>query len=596
MGSDLAATSRDGEERPDPFIGITVADRYLIERALSRGAMGRIYVAEQSPLGRKVALKILDAQSHSPDSAHTFEQRFLREAATCARLNHPNTVRVFDYGRLQVDSTSTWFMAMELIVGDTLRERLTRDGPFEAGRALSIVREVARSLREAHRLGVIHRDLKPTNIMLTQGEDGEAVKVLDFGIAKILDNPEFEDLTSTDRVIGTPRYMAPEMFRHRPVDARTDLYSLGVVLYELLAGSPPFNGDVVQIAMAHINEQPQPILKYAGISVPPEAEAIAMRCMAKNPDDRFADATAFISACSAALGDLFVRSSSPDVPLVERPYTALLTSTPPAPALSEAASWNQMRNLSRAQPPSGAFEISRAPDVTEPSMEQRAPENATPESAQKTNKSQTRRLTFAIAALAVLVVLGSGLVWSRAQRDDASTKVGATAQDGNDASTKVEATAQGENDASTKVEATAQGGNDASTKVEATAQGGNDASTKVGATAQGGNDASTKAGATAQGGNDASTKVGATAQGGNDASTKVETSAQSSSVSSANPAHPVPGAGAPSSAAGKTSHTDDLIKKGSPSSPPKKNVPNGNGSDKRSNRTGDDSKDIRLER
>lgn len=390
----------------DPLIGFVIAGRYRIERSLSRGAMGKIYVAEQMPLGRKVALKILDEQSrNSTDDTHTFESRFLREAATCARLNHPNTVRVFDYGRFLRAGASTWFMAMELIVGETLREHLKREGSIEASRALRIVREVARSLREAHRLGVIHRDLKPSNIMLLQGEEGESVKVLDFGIAKILSDHDGGDLTAADRVIGTPRYMAPEMIRHRPVDARTDLYCLGVVLYELLAGEPPFNGDVVQIAMAHVNEAPKPILEFRNIKVPPQAEAIAMRCMAKKPDDRFRDASAFIAACDAAIDELALQSGGCERPVSDRPYTALLTASVTPASISTNASWNRLREQTRSSV-SDAFELSRVSDSSQsqPFLE--------PVSAEESAPKSHKKLVWLVAAAVLACVLVVSVILS----------------------------------------------------------------------------------------------------------------------------------------------------------------------------------------
>ncbi len=287
----------------DPLLGALVAGKYRVARQLARGGMGRIYLAEQLPLGRAVVLKVLDARYADGAGDPEFERRFYLEAATCARLTHPNTVTVFDYGPLEKAGAATWFMAMEFIEGETLRQVLRREKTLDAVRALRIGREIARSLREAHRLGVIHRDLKPTNVMLVPTDEGEAVKVLDFGIAKLLQtDDDTADLTVGGKYLGTPRYTAPEVVRLQPLDARTDLYSLGVVLYELLAGRTPFRGEPMQVAMSHVSDPVPPL----GIDVPPEAQQVVLRCLAKRPADRYDDAPAFIEAVDAALSALGV--------------------------------------------------------------------------------------------------------------------------------------------------------------------------------------------------------------------------------------------------------------------------------------------------
>jgi serine/threonine-protein kinase len=307
------ATSSDNQA--DPLVGHVVAGRYRVARLVARGGMGRIYLAEQVPLGRAVALKVLDSRTVQRDQDPEFQRRFLLEAATCARLTHPNTVKVFDYGRLDGFGEDTYFMVMEFIEGRTLRQALKEERHFTPVRALRVAREISRSLREAHRAGVVHRDLKPSNVMLVAtASEGEAIKVLDFGIAKVLDD-DVGDLTAAGKFLGSPRYMAPEVIRHGEVDHRADLYALGVLLYEMLGGKPPFQGEKsVQTMMMHVQDAPRTIRERTGVEVPPEAENIAMRCLQKRPADRPADTDAVIVLIDAALAALGVPQSPLDRP------------------------------------------------------------------------------------------------------------------------------------------------------------------------------------------------------------------------------------------------------------------------------------------
>ncbi len=250
------AEDSQAEDRPQPaqggeaLVGRSIGGKYRIESVLGRGGMGTIYVAEQQPLGRKVALKVLHpnlggAGHEDPE----FAKRFLLEAATLSQLAHPNIVVVHDYGSLEEDAASC-FMVMELVDGQTINDVL-RQGHFDPLRALRITREIARALRAAHNLGVVHRDLKPSNVMLCAGPEGESVKVLDFGLVKVV-RDDSEELTAEGRFLGSPRYMSPEQIQRLPMDGRSDLYSLGVILYRMLCGAVPFAGDqAVQTLMAH---------------------------------------------------------------------------------------------------------------------------------------------------------------------------------------------------------------------------------------------------------------------------------------------------------------------------------------------------------
>ncbi|MBO6936204.1 MAG: protein kinase [Deltaproteobacteria bacterium] len=279
---------------PDPLIGRVISDRFRIVSLIARGGMGKVYKAEQAPLGREIALKILNP-NYQGDHDPEFHKRFYLEASICAKLTHPNTVTIFDYGRTDDD---VYFIAMELLEGRTLHRALREDKRIPAERALHIARQVCRSLREAHGLGVIHRDLKPANIFLVKhGDERDFVKVLDFGLVKDLDS-KGEDLTQTGLFMGSPKYMSPEQIRGENVDGRCDVYALGVILYEMLTGKVPFDrANSVNILMAHVHEAPPSIAEVAPeAGVEPHIEQIVLKAMAKNPDERFESMDAMLVA------------------------------------------------------------------------------------------------------------------------------------------------------------------------------------------------------------------------------------------------------------------------------------------------------------
>ena len=278
---------------PTTLIGRVVGGKYQVERILGRGGMGTIYVAVQQPLGRRVALKVLHP-TLGEDGDPEFQKRFLLEAATLSQLAHPNIVVVHDYGSLE-DQPGACFMVMELLEGRTINQVLNDVGTFDTARALRITRDIARALRAAHDLGVIHRDLKPANVMLSPGPDGETVKVLDFGLVKVV-RDDSEELTQEGRFLGSPRYMSPEQIQRLPMDGRSDLYSLGVILYRMLSGQVPFAGEhAVQTLMAHLSK-PVPPMSQHGVSVPHAVEQIVMTLLEKEPTDRHRDAAALIRA------------------------------------------------------------------------------------------------------------------------------------------------------------------------------------------------------------------------------------------------------------------------------------------------------------
>lgn len=254
-------------------------DRYEIHRRLARGGMAQVYLARDRSLDRPVAVKELVPEFAADPS---FVERFRREAQAAANLSHPNVVGVYDWGT----QDGTYFIVMEYVDGPSLSRVLRSDGPFHPRRAAEIAAEVAAGLGFAHSRGVVHRDVKPGNVLLTRS--GQA-KVTDFGIARALSSPD-EDLTQAGSVMGTATYFSPEQAQGLPVDPRSDLYSLGVVLYELVTGRPPFNGETpLAIAYKHVQDEPAPPSTLM-TGLPPALEAIIMKLLSKRPEDRYASA------------------------------------------------------------------------------------------------------------------------------------------------------------------------------------------------------------------------------------------------------------------------------------------------------------------
>jgi serine/threonine protein kinase len=295
-------TAQPQPPAPDPLVGREIDGKYRVHSFVARGSMGKVYRAEQLPLGRMVALKILDPHETHVAPSDTHEQRFLMEASVLAKLSHPNTVRIYDYGVWE----GRTYLVMEYIGGTTLKDALAA-GRLEPRRALHVARQIAMSLAEAHQLGVIHRDLKPGNVLLTQiAGEADVVKVVDFGLVKELDGAV--EMTGDGTMLGTPMYMAPEQIRGGEVDQRTDLYSLGVVLYKALTGETPFKpGNAASVLTAHVTVPAPPFdAVKPGLGLPPCLEWTVLSCLAKSPSARFAsalDLVAALRACEIALAD-----------------------------------------------------------------------------------------------------------------------------------------------------------------------------------------------------------------------------------------------------------------------------------------------------
>jgi eukaryotic-like serine/threonine-protein kinase len=250
--------------------------RYRVLRKLGSGGMADVYLAEDEELGRRVAIKILNDRHANDDQ---FVERFRREAKNAAGLSHPNIVSIYDRG----EAEGTYYIAMEFLDGRSLKEQLIARGPMPIGDAIVFTRQILNALRFAHRKGVVHRDIKPHNVMV---DADSRLKVTDFGIARA----GASQMTEAGAIVGTAQYLSPEQARGAAVDQRSDLYAVGVVLYEMLTGEVPFTGDTpVEIAMKHLSDTPRPPSTLRP-EIPPDLDMIVLRALAKNPEDRFQSA------------------------------------------------------------------------------------------------------------------------------------------------------------------------------------------------------------------------------------------------------------------------------------------------------------------
>ena len=284
--------------------GQTFGTRYRPERLIARGGMADVYEARDLLLDRLVALKVLFPElSTNP----TFVERFRREAQSAAALSHPNIVSVYDWG----PANSTYFIAMELVTGSTLADVIRESGTVAPGRAAVIGADVALALAFAHRHGVVHRDIKPSNVLLT--EDG-MVKVADFGIARAVTNDE--DLTQTGAVLGTATYISPEQARGEDLDGRSDVYSLGIVMYEMLTGTAPFLAETpIAVAYKHVTERPA-APRSINPSIPPALETIVLKCLQKDRANRYSDAGELRSDLLRFLDDRPIRAGTVEMAAV----------------------------------------------------------------------------------------------------------------------------------------------------------------------------------------------------------------------------------------------------------------------------------------
>ncbi|MEX0816115.1 MAG: Stk1 family PASTA domain-containing Ser/Thr kinase, partial [Gaiellales bacterium] len=287
----------------DTLINTLFDGRYRIIRKLGSGGMANVYLAEDEELGRRVAIKILNDRYANDE---LFIERFRREAKSAAALSHPNIVSIYDRG----EAEGTYYIAMEVIEGRSLKELILTRGPLPITNALMFAREILDALRFAHRHGIIHRDIKPHNILI-----GERVKVTDFGIARA----GTSQMTEAGSIMGTAQYLSPEQARGAPVTAASDLYSVGIVLYEMLTGKVPFTGDSpIEIAMKHLNEPPKPPSRIRP-EIPEELDQVVLRALAKEPEQRYQTAEEFIEDLTR------VEAGLPVAPETAEAATAVIT-------------------------------------------------------------------------------------------------------------------------------------------------------------------------------------------------------------------------------------------------------------------------------
>jgi serine/threonine-protein kinase len=266
--------------RTEKIVGSILADKYRIEEWVGSGGMCDVYRARNIVIGKQVAVKVLKPEFASDPK---IASRFYREARAASRIRHPHAIDVMDFG---IDQNETPFIVMEYVEGQTLSELLRHSGALTVERAANILRQACGALDVAHSVGVIHRDIKPDNILIAEYEGGDWIEVLDFGVAKIQEDVNRRaQLTGANFLIGTPRYMSPEQCEEKPVDARSDIYSLGVVLYEMLSGEAPFSGNSTRLLIAHAAETPPP-LSHKRPDIPPAVEAVVMKTLDKNPERR----------------------------------------------------------------------------------------------------------------------------------------------------------------------------------------------------------------------------------------------------------------------------------------------------------------------
>src|SRR5436190_16334068 len=277
----------------------TVVDgRYRITSRIGTGGMADVYCAHDEHLGRDVALKMLHRRFAQDQE---FVERFRREASAAAGLSHPNVVGVYDRGEYD----GTYYIAMEFLRGRTLKELILQEAPLDQVRALDITVQILRAAGFGHRRGVIHRDFKPQNVII---DDEDRVKVTDFGIARA----GASEITETGSIMGTAQYLSPEQAQGTAAEEASDLYSIGVMLYELLTGRLPFDGDsAVAVALRHLTEPPPPLHQLRP-DIHPALEAVVMQALSKEPRERFQDGDAFIAALEHVRPQLHLLQAGPD--------------------------------------------------------------------------------------------------------------------------------------------------------------------------------------------------------------------------------------------------------------------------------------------
>ncbi len=393
-----------GSPKPDHLIGQTIGN-YLVTQKLGEGGMGSVYLAEHPGIGKKVALKIL----HPEHSSNTeVADRFFREARAINAIGHPNIVDVVDYGVIpfgQVGRDQLVYFIMEYLDGITLSRVIKTEAPIPVERAFAIAMQVADALSASHVRGIIHRDLKPDNIILQQrATHRDYVKLLDFGIAKVAD--EAGHRTKVGLVIGTPAYMAPEQCEGRSnVDGRTDVYALGVVLYEMLTGRPPFVGEGYRdVLMQHLTQHPIPPSRY-GVLLP-HVEAVVLKALEKRPELRYPSMDEMMRAMADPVA--YVEARGGVSSFLTRPLSESRTPLP-GRLLTPSASWSGSgAHALHGTPSPGRLSAAELPTTIDLAAVQPEPPRS--------------RVGFVIATLLIVAAAGAGLAIVLSGRDDGAAE------------------------------------------------------------------------------------------------------------------------------------------------------------------------------
>ncbi|MEW6734665.1 MAG: serine/threonine-protein kinase [Acidobacteriota bacterium] len=284
-------------DKSDPMVGKTILDKYRIIKILGHGGMGSVYEGRHLQLDRQVAIKVMQADIASDEQAVA---RFIREAKTSAKLDHTNAVTIHDFGILEDGGA---FIVMEFINGHSLRKILLTRGALPLEQALEWFMQICSAVDAAHRRSIVHRDLKPENIMLKETEDGLVIKVVDFGLAKLSSSETGNSikLTKTGEIMGTPQYMAPELFDGETADSSTDIYALGIIFYEMITGVAPFSGSLENVIKGHLLDTPKPVARI-NPTIKVNLDDVINLAMKKRRAERISSAMEFVAALKSATG------------------------------------------------------------------------------------------------------------------------------------------------------------------------------------------------------------------------------------------------------------------------------------------------------
>jgi serine/threonine protein kinase len=407
----LDAMAIDPRELPVP-IGQIIAGRYVVTGALGRGGMGVVLAGRHIELGERVAIKFLNKEHGS------HADRFFREARAAARIRSEHVVRIFDVGRLESGEP---YIVMEYLEGEDLADRLDRMGTLGPEEVANVLLDVCQALAEAHASGIVHRDLKPANIFLARGPDGsDLVKLLDFGVAKM---PEAGALTQTSTVLGSPIYMSPEqLMASRDVDPRSDIWSLGVVVYEMLTGALPFNGDsLVHLALL-VREKPTPSARAIRADVPEALDEVIAKCLAKERADRYANVAEFAEAIAAFVSPGLAHTTSRirrvlEIAKARRDSSPELENTIEAPA-SDRAGYGSTEGAKSGGSGNNERERERESQRSVDAMATSTASTRGPERRADAPPSRSNKSKVGIAAaVGLLAILGVWQVFARARPD-----------------------------------------------------------------------------------------------------------------------------------------------------------------------------------